>query len=99
MDRIPIMSEALAMYERGMSTGVNKHNRKLVEDSLKFTKSLESWNEQIVFDPQTSGGLLAALPESQGQSAIDMLHEKGVGKAELIGKVSALTNGKHLIFE
>ena len=99
VDRIPIMSEALAMYERGMTTGVNVHNRKLVENSLKFNKSLQPWHEQIVFDPQTSGGLLAALPESQGQSAIDMLHEKGVGKAELIGKVTSLSNGNHLIFE
>ena len=99
MDRIPILSEALEMYKRGMTTGVNIHNRKLVEDSTQFIKSLPPWHEQIVFDPQTSGGLLAAVPENQGQSIMDTLHKSGVSKAQLIGKVTSLTNGKHLIFE
>ena len=99
MDLLPVMTEALAMYERGVSTGVNENNRKSVGDSLEFTKDIPPWHEQIVFDPQTSGGLLAALPENQGQSAIDMLHENGVDKAKLIGKVTSLTNGSQLIFE
>jgi selenide,water dikinase len=70
-----------------------------VGDSLEFTKNIPPWHEQIVFDPQTSGGLLAALPENQGRSAIDKLHENGVDKAKLIGKVTSPTNGSQLIFE
>ena len=40
VDDVPIMREALEMYQRGMRTGVNAANRALIEDSTHFEKSL-----------------------------------------------------------
>ena len=59
---LPIMDEALEMYRKGMSTGVNNFNKKLVAAHTRFARQLPPWHEQIVYDPQTSGGLLIALP-------------------------------------
>ena len=98
MDRIPIMKEALAMYEKGVSTGVNAHNRQMVEKSMRFEKALPAWHQEIVFDPQTSGGLLVSVPAAQQASILKMLRESGIQKAECIGEVKPLENDTHLIF-
>jgi len=99
MDRLPIMREAVEMYEKGMTTGVNAHNRKLVEPSTDYRKDLPQRRQEIVFDPQTSGGLMAAVPEDQGQPLLDALHDDGVTGARIIGKVTPVENGKHLILK
>ena len=42
-----------------------------------------------MFDPQTSGGLLIALPPSQASALVQTLHTRGVGHAVIIGEVEA----------
>lgn len=89
IDSVPIFAEALAMYQRGMRTGVNRHNRALVAEVLHFERQLPEWHEEIFFDPQTNGGLLVAVPEQQGQAALQALHAAGVTSARCIGRVHA----------
>ncbi len=98
MDRIPIMREALQMYEKGMNTGVNAHNRRLVEKSMRFEKILPDWHREIVFDPQTSGGLLVSVPAEQQEPILNRLHDSGTLTAASIGEVKPFENDTHLIF-
>jgi len=87
MEAVPYMKEALEMYKRGVSTGVNSQNRQLVEKRMRFEKHLPAWHVEIFFDPQTNGGLLVALPEQQAWKLVNALHRQGVGAACLIGRV------------
>jgi selenide,water dikinase len=98
MERIPLMREALEMYKRGMSTGVNKYNRELVENHARFEKPLPEWHREIVYDPQTSGGLLVAVPREQGEELVKALRDAGVREACLIGDVKDLDDSTHLLF-
>ena len=93
LETVPIMTESLEMYRRGMNTGVNAFNRKIVEKYLHFEKDLPAWHQEIVFDPQTSGGLLAAVSGAQGQPLLDKLHAKGVLQARIIGRVDPSEDG------
>jgi len=86
--RIPVMDEALEMYERGVNTGVNTFNREMVAAHMRFDIQLPSWHQQIVFDPQTSGGLLVAVSADQGFELVQDLRNAGVFKAVVIGEVS-----------
>ncbi len=95
---LPVMDEALAVYKKGMTTGTNAYNRKMVKGHLQFENRLPFWHEEIVFDPQTSGGLLVSVPESQGKDIINALHAKGVSAAKIIGSVHELEVGIHLKF-
>ncbi len=95
---VPTMREALAMYEKGMSTGVNRYNHALVEKATRFEKALPPWHEEIFYDPQTSGGLLAAVPESQGTAVLRALHDGGVEKARMIGSARTLAESIYLKF-
>lgn len=90
LESLPILPEALQMYEKGMNTGVNLVNSQLVANHIRFTRSLPNWHREIVYDPQTSGGLLVALPQDQVKRAITSLHAAGVTAAVQIGKIDQL---------
>jgi selenide,water dikinase len=98
IQELPIMEEALAMYKRGMTTGVNGYNRQMVEQHSMFKTELSPWNEEIVFDPQTSGGLLVAVTQAQGEDLINALHAKGVTAAKIIGHIHEPKREIHLRF-
>jgi len=85
---LPIMDEALEMYAKGMTTGVNANNRQLVAAALKMDPALPARLQEIVFDPQTNGGLMVALPESQSQELVAALHGAGIHAAAIIGRVT-----------
>jgi selenide,water dikinase len=95
---LPVMDEALTMYKKGVTTGVNTYNRQMVEQHLWLETDLPPWHQEIVFDPQTNGGLLVALSETQGEHLIKALHGKGVTSAKIIGNVHELKAGIHLKF-
>ena len=93
---LPIMDEALTMYKKGVTTGVNAYNRQMVEQHLWLETDLPPWHEEIVFDPQTNGGLLMAVLETQAEDLVNALHAKGVTAAKIIGNVHELKAGIHL---
>ncbi len=96
---LPVMDQALAMYRRGMSTGVNGANRKLTQAHLSFQADVPEWHQQIIYDPQTSGGLLVALPEAQATELISRLKAVNTPAAHQIGRVTPLAGTTHLIFK
>lgn len=87
MDRLPIFDSALEMYEKGMSTGVNRHNEKLISSYLEFEQPFSTHRKQIIFDPQTSGGLLVALPADQAVELAEVLAGIPTPAAAIIGEV------------
>ena len=95
---LPVMAEAIEMYRKGMNTGVNAANREMVEANMRFEKDLPSWHQQIVFDPQTSGGLLVAVPDGQGDAILKALQDGGVEQACVIGSVESLEDATCLTF-
>ncbi len=98
LEDLPIMREALEMYERGVTTGVNAHNRRLVEKYTRFETDLPPWRQEIVMDPQTSGGLLVAVPEEQGRDLQKALIDAGSPETRIIGKVAPRTDITCLTF-
>ncbi len=99
MGKIPIMREALEMYERGMSTGVNRYNQQLVEKSMRFENAMPAWHKEIIYDPQTSGGLLVSVPENEAPRLLTSLHNEGVNRASIIGHVRRLDDSNSLVFK
>ena len=99
MDRIPIMKECLEMYKKGVSTGVNNYNRELVAGAIRFEKNLPPWHKEIIYDPQTSGGLVVTVPGSQGESLVKALQSAGIRRSSMVGKVKPLSDAAHLVFK
>ncbi|MDA0336443.1 MAG: selenide, water dikinase SelD [bacterium] len=96
-DRLPVLAEALEMYQRGVSTGVNGVNRQLIDAATDFG-SLSAAHQELLVDPQTSGGLLVALPADQAEAAVTALTDAGVEHTRLVGRVEAATEPHALVF-
>jgi selenide,water dikinase len=75
------------MYQKGESTGSNKANRRLSNGFWKTAKSLTAAEEELLFDPQTSGGLLLSVPAAQGDDLLAALKKAGVDAAAHVGEV------------
>ena len=83
---LPIHSNALEMYAKGETTGSNGPNRQLVADKLELAIRLNGAQEELLFDPQTSGGLLLAVAADQAEALLQALHAAGISPAAIIGR-------------
>ncbi len=86
--QLPLYPYALDMYKKGESTGSNKANRKMVgRHNLEIHATLDASEEELLYDPQTSGGLILAVPKSEADELVTMLQNKGVSTAIKIGEI------------
>jgi selenide,water dikinase len=85
--KLPLYPNALRMYQKGETTGSNKANRRLAEGAWEMTTHRSVEEQQLLFDPQTSGGLLLAVPDAQADELISRLKKEGVETAVRVGEV------------
>jgi len=88
-DKLPFYPNALHMYRRGETTGSNRANRKLAEGFFKKIRELSREEEELLFDPQTSGGLLLSVPSNEADQLIAKLKRAGIEAAAPVGDVVA----------
>lgn len=82
---LPFYPNAEEMYRRGETTGSNSANRELVKADLEILAKLSAAKQELLFDPQTSGGLLFSVPADQAVHLVDKLKNSGVEYASHVG--------------
>lgn len=85
---------ARKLAEMGMIPGGLHRNRDFRKNMVDIGKSVPQFLQDILYDPQTSGGLLIAVTEKKAWTLLDKLHEKGVSEAVIIGKIVAGNKGR-----
>jgi selenide,water dikinase len=88
-DRLPIYPHALQMYQKGETTGSNKANRRMAEGFWEMMNRRSVGEEELLFDPQTSGGLLLSVPAMQADDLLSSLKAAGVETATRVAEVLA----------
>lgn len=86
--RLPFHEQALPMYRKGQTTGSNEANRKAAQGFWERRLALSADEEELLFDPQTSGGLLIALPGAQAAPLAAALKTAGMPAAAVVGDVA-----------
>ena len=69
----------------------------MVEQHWSFPHEIRPEQQELLLDPQTSGGLLFAVPGDQSASVISALHNAGITSSKQVGFVSKFKIAK-LIF-
>ena len=87
--RLPVHPYVFEMYRKGETTGSNKANRKMADGHWERKRQLNRDEEELLFDPQTSGGLLLSVRSDQAGDLVQRLKMNGVQDAVIIGEVLA----------
>ncbi len=94
---VPFFPEAKELAEMGMIPGGLHRNRDFRKNMVAIDRSVPQFLADILFDPQTSGGLLISVPKLKVSQLLDSLHKEGVAEAAVIGEVVDKPKGKILV--
>ena len=77
-DDVPLLPGVLEVAADGILPGAVERNKESSADALAAVEGVEPAGVEILFDAQTSGGLLIALPESAAAGFVARLHAEGM---------------------
>ena len=83
---VPVFSEALRHADEFLLTAAGQRNRNHSGPFVRF-ENVPFAMEEVLFDPQTSGGLLVALPKEQAAALAEDLR-RGGAPAAVVGEVT-----------
>jgi selenide, water dikinase len=90
-DLLPIIKESVELAKMGIIPVGAYNNRKHLEGKLLFINQVPQHIEDIMFDPQTSGGLLFSVAQSKAEELMRLLKQNNKTECAIVGKVKAKT--------
>lgn len=87
--QIPILEEAFQFASGETVPGGSKSNEKFLSPFVKINQKLSPEQATLIFDAQTSGGLILSAHPADADALLKELHREGVCDARLIGEVTA----------
>ena len=87
-EAIPVFTGVMDLIREGVISGAVERNREYASAFVKREKGAGEELETLLYDPQTSGGLLIAVRKSKAPALLAALHKRGVSAAAVIGRVS-----------
>jgi selenide,water dikinase len=86
-DTLPIIPQAADYANEYLLTAAGQRNRNRVEKVVDVA-SLPFATQELMFDPQTSGGLLIAVPPCEAEELIRRIRAAGDEHAAIIGEIA-----------
>lgn len=86
-EKLPLIPRAMEYAGMGMVPGGTYKNREFREAMVDMGPGIDPLLRDIMYDPQTSGGLLICVAGDSAAELVSALHEKGIGQAAIIGEV------------
>ena len=86
---LPLIPEAVGYVKEGISTGASTRNWNGYGQDVSLPGDGGEWQQKLITDPQTSGGLLVACAPEAAPAVLAELHGAGFGEAAIIGSLQA----------
>lgn len=93
LQNVPRIGGCRELFERGIRSSLDAANRKRAEGRIEVTAGLAESDVALLFDPQTSGGLLLGVPGDQAQQIVTLLRQKGDDGACVVGVIESPGSG------
>lgn len=94
---IPIIPETLEYAGMGLVPAGTYNNREFREGMVDFAPSVDSLVQDVLFDSQTSGGLLICVDRENADELLEKLRQKGMDNAAIIGDVTTEPKGRIVV--
>ena len=95
--RVPAFPEAFEYARMGLIPAGAYRNEKFRASVVKKEAGVSDDSMKILFDPQTSGGLLISLTDRLYVKLLRMLHDAGIPEAAIIGEITEEHAGRILV--
>lgn len=96
-EKIPVIPKALEYAGMGLVPAGAYKNREFREQMVDFASSVDRLLQDILFDPQTSGGLLICVKRESGDDLVKSLKKNGIKDAAVIGEVLSEPAGRIVV--
>jgi len=90
---VPVWEKAVEFAEIGLVPGGASINRNFLGENISISSSVSDVTRDILFDPQTSGGLLICVPQEKLDNLLESLGKQDVLSSAVIGEVTGNTTG------
>ena len=91
---IPILPEAIEYIKMGLVPGGAYSNRDYFSCRVETASTISPFLLDLLYDPQTSGGLLISLPSPEAKSLIEALKKEDLIDARIVGRVVEEPKGR-----
>ena len=89
--KVPLLPGVQAMAADGFITGASGRNWEGYGADIVLGEGLPATAQDLLSDPQTSGGLLVTCDPSAAQQVLDIFREEGFGEAAVVGRMESGT--------
>jgi selenide,water dikinase len=86
-DLVPVLPAARDYVRKGVAPGGTHANRRFLAKWVEYDSDLAEWEQLLLCDAQTSGGLLAAVPGTHAPRVVRELQQRGLASAAVIGSI------------
>ncbi|MBW8076774.1 MAG: selenide, water dikinase SelD, partial [Gallionella sp.] len=86
-NNVPVLSEALALAQQGVGPGAIERNLASYGVDVDFAAHIEAWQQRLLADAQTSGGLLVSVAPEAADEVLQCFVAAGFTQAAVIGKM------------
>ena len=97
IDRLPLYPGVASLSRQGIASSLHPQNIR-IRHSIKDTENLATHeNYPLIFDPQTTGGLVASVAEAQAGECLQQLRKLGYDQAQVIGRAIARSESERVL--
>jgi selenide,water dikinase len=91
---IPVFKGVRELVEGEIIPGGLLRNRDFRKPMVDIDTDVPAWIADVLYDPQTSGGLLIAVTADQAEGLLNRLHAAGIDDAGIVGEFVAEPRGR-----
>jgi selenide,water dikinase len=95
---VPVFAGVQELVESGFVPGGLYRNRNFRSGQIKVANTCPAWLLDVLFDPQTAGGLLFSLPFARAEALASQMRQAGIAAAAVVGDVVADHPGRIYIY-
>jgi selenide,water dikinase len=91
--KLPLLGEAKCHVQAGIVTGASGRNWSSYGAEVGLADGMPDWQQKVITDPQTSGGLLVSCAPDAAEAVLALFHAEGFSEAAVIGTMTEASAG------